>query len=97
MLGLNFTLDPVEDPHIAVADPSLERRLIRLLHSTLELETDMLDLHMPFAGLALDSLDWVDLLSAVEEEFNVDIGFDRARDLACVGDLVRLIQESRHG
>lgn len=97
MLGLSFNLDPIEHLPSTSSDVAVEQRLLELLRSMLELDKASLQASTPLASLAIDSLDWVDLLSSVEEEFHVDISHEQTRELACVADLVRLIRELRGG
>ena len=48
-----------------------------------------------FAELELDSLDIVELIMSIEEEFSVSI--EMADDIASVGDLLRVIENAKAG
>lgn len=45
------------------------------------------------ADLGADSLDIVELIMALEDEFGVSVDEDKVQDLVTVGDIVRLINE----
>ncbi len=45
------------------------------------------------ADLGADSLDIVELIMALEDEFGVSVDEDKVQDLVTVGDIVRLIDE----
>ena len=43
--------------------------------------------------LGLDSLDVVELVMAIEEEFDIEVPDDKAENLVTVGDVVKYIEE----
>lgn len=45
------------------------------------------------ADLGADSLDIVELIMALEDEFGVSVDEDKVQDLVTIGDIVRLINE----
>ena len=47
--------------------------------------------------LGADSLDTVELIMALEEEFNIEIPDEDAEKMTTVGDAVRYIEEKRAG
>ena len=71
---------------------AIDTRLIDIVRAAFELEADAvitLDSHLGELG---DSLDWVNLLGAVEAAFDLHIDLDESLALDTVGDLVRLVQ-----
>ena len=42
-----------------------------------------------------DSLDFVDIVMSIEDEFNVDVPDEAIDDIKVVGDLVRFIEENK--
>jgi acyl carrier protein len=70
----------------------LESRLFTLVQQELGLPPGDLSRSTCLAALG-DSLDWVHLMSAVEDSFAVRITPAQSLALVTVGDLVRLLQE----
>lgn len=54
---------------------------------TITLETNMVD------DLGADSLDVVDLLMSVEDEFEIEVPDEEVENIKTVGDLVKYIEE----
>ena len=50
-----------------------------------------IDLHMTLSDLRIDSLDWVQVIVAVEGAFNVEIDVDRMSEFGTIGDFVKYI------
>lgn len=45
--------------------------------------------------LDADSLDAVELIMAVEDEFNIEVSDDEAQDIHTVGDIVKLLEANQ--
>ncbi len=43
--------------------------------------------------LSADSLDYIDLINSLEDEFSIEFSDDDAEGIKTVGDIVRLIEE----
>lgn len=91
MIGTTQTFNPADDRPQAFDARSTEHRLFRLLRSSFGPRIEPIDVLTPLDRLALDSLDWIDLLSGIEDEFDVRLDDDCARDITCVGELARRI------
>lgn len=66
-------------------------RVVKILTDYKDGDIGEVTLNTTFDDLELDSLDVVDLLMNLEEEFGVEI--DVTDDVKTVGDLVRIIDE----
>ncbi len=70
---------------------TIEDQIIAIVQQEFGLEPGGVGLASPLADLG-DSLDWVNLLSALEAAFDLRISIDEGLSLTTVGDLVRLAQ-----
>lgn len=61
----------------------------------LGVEEDEITLETTFADLNADSLDIVELIMALEEEFDLDIPDEDAEKIRTVGDAVSYIKENQ--
>lgn len=61
----------------------------------LGVEEDEITMESSFVDdLGADSLDIVELIMALEEEFNIEIPDDEAEKIASVGDIIEYIKEN---
>lgn len=93
--------DPLALPHprssLAPAAPTdVERRLITLIESELRLPAQSVHAGTPIAHLG-DSLDWLELLMAVEDTFGVELDPARTKSIGTVADLLRLLPQAGEG
>ncbi len=72
------------------APTDTERRLIALIESELMLPPQAIHAGTPIAHLG-DSLDWLELLMAVEDVFGVELDPARTKSVGTVADLLRLL------
>lgn len=61
----------------------------------LGVEEEEINLETSFAELNADSLDIVELIMALEEEFDLDIPDEEAEKIRTVGDAVNYIKENQ--
>ena len=54
---------------------------------TLTMETNFVE------DLGADSLDAVEIIMAVEDEFEIEVGDDDAQGIRCLGDIVKILEE----
>jgi acyl carrier protein len=67
----------------------------RQLSDYIGVASDNITPSTPFAELGADSLDTVELVMELEEEFDISIPDDVAERLRTVGDVIRYIEEQR--
>ena len=69
--------------------------LLDINGGVLGVEEDEVTLETSFEELNADSLDIVELIMALEEEFDIDIPDEEAEKLRTVGDAVKYIKENK--
>jgi len=57
------------------------------------IEEDELTMDTTFENLGADSLDVVELIMALEEEFDIEISDEEAETISSVGDVVKFIKD----
>lgn len=70
-------------------------KVIEMLAEKLECEKDTLSAETEFTSLGIDSLDVMELLMNVEEEFDVEIEVGDSQ-INTIGDLVSIIADSKN-
>ena len=72
-----------------MSDPNIERKVSEIIAEQLGIAEDDIALDSTLSGdLGADTLDFIELLMALEEEFEIEIGDDVASRLETVGNLV---------
>jgi acyl carrier protein len=72
---------------------SLKQKLFAVIAKKLSLDTEQVNLSSRFQeDLGADSLDIVELLMALEEEFSVDISDGEAEKIQTVADALKIIE-----
>ncbi|MDZ5761706.1 Acyl carrier protein [Candidatus Cyrtobacter comes] len=78
----------------------IKSRVIQVVASIAESKSgttaDQITLQTEFGKLALDSLDFVDLVMRLEGEFKIEISDSVASKMKTVGDIVEYIQSALH-
>lgn len=69
-------------------------KIKELLAEKVDIDTDTVTAETKFSDLGIDSLDIVELLMGIEDEFGVNIEPDES--LATVGDLIAKIEELKN-
>lgn len=75
--------------------PALEAKFAQIARAELGPAAERLGPDTPLSEVG-DSLDWLALLSAVEDAFSVRITNEQSRRLRTVGDLLSLLEEPQH-
>lgn len=79
-----------------MAEKSIEQRIKDIIVEQLGVNADQVTPEAKFIeDLGADSLDTVELVMALEEEFGHEIPDDEAEKLTSVGDVIRYIEESQ--
>ena len=68
-------------------------RIKKVLNRELERNFDNVDMDTTFEDLQLDSLDLLELIMAMEEEFDIEISEEDADNMKCIGDAVQYVEE----
>jgi len=84
-----------------MSDEELIERVTRIIAQTQHLAPEKVTADSTFQGLGIDSLDGINILFAVESEFNINIPDDAAQDIRSVRDVVdgiaKLLGEGQGG
>ncbi len=75
----------------------LTQRVISVIAKTQRIPLEKISPESTFEELGLDSLDAVNLLFALEEEFNVDVPDEESRGIRSIRDVVSGIEKLRAG
>jgi acyl carrier protein len=79
-----------------MAEKSIEERVKDIIVEQLGVKPDQVTPEAKFIeDLGADSLDTVELVMALEEEFGNEIPDEQAEKLQCVGDVVKYIEDSQ--
>jgi acyl carrier protein len=71
-----------------MSNQELTERVRRVIASAQHLPEDKVTAESTFAELGIDSLDGINILFAVESEFNINISDDAAQSIRSVRDVV---------
>lgn len=64
-----------------------------LISEQLDVEEDKITLETTFEDIDADSLDVVELVMALEEEFNLEIADEEVEKIKTVGDIINYIEK----
>ncbi len=79
-----------------MSDKSIEERVKEIIVDQLGVSADQVTLEAKFVeDLGADSLDTVELVMALEEEFDVEVPDDEAEKLQAVSDVVTFITSKK--
>jgi acyl carrier protein len=77
----------------AVANASVEERVIKIVVDNLGVNADQVTRTTAFDQLGADSLDIVELVMELEEEFEISIPEDQAEKIKTVGEAIEHIEK----
>jgi len=79
-----------------MSDKSIEQRVKDIVVEQLGVNADQVSPEAKFIeDLGADSLDTVELVMALEEEFGVEVPDEQAEKLLSVGDVIKYIEETQ--
>lgn len=73
-------------------EDTLEARLKKIIMDTLVAKEEELNKDTTFESLGADSLDEVELLMYVEDEFDIDISDKEAEEIETIGDALSIVE-----
>ncbi|MFN7544131.1 MAG: acyl carrier protein [Acidobacteriota bacterium] len=74
-------------------DPELTQRIIRVIAETQKISPDSIGAEATFEELKFDSLDGINILFALENEFDINIPDDSAREIKSIPEMVAGIEK----
>ena len=82
--------------HAMSEEKNIETRIKQIIQDQLNVPQEKIMSEAKFLeDLGADSLDTVELVMAVEEEFNVEIPDDKAEQLQSVGAVIQYVEEAQ--
>lgn len=69
------------------------RRVIRTIAETQRISPDSITADSTFAELNIDSLDGINILFAIENEFNISVPDDAAKQIRSIRDMVNGVEK----
>jgi acyl carrier protein len=79
---------------ITSATPTIADRVYRVVELQLAAKHVSITPHLTFEAMGADSLDHIELMLALEEEFEVEIQDDDADRMTCPADAVAFIEKA---
>ena len=70
----------------------ISARVVSVIATVKDIDPDLITLDKTFEELGIDSLDAVEIMFEIEEEFDVDISDEAAREVRAVGDVVGMLE-----
>jgi acyl carrier protein len=74
------------------SDLDVFEKIKKMICEQLDLDEDKVGIQTAFADIDADSLDIVELVMALEEEFNLEIADEEVEKIVTVGDVVKYIE-----
>ena len=71
----------------------LSQRVIRVMAATQHMPVEKITIDSSFQELGIDSLDGINIIFALENEFNIDIPDDSAKEIKTVRDMVEGVRQ----
>ena len=70
-------------------------KLAKIISEQFEISTDEITMETTVDDLGADSLDLIDLVMSIEDEFSVEVPDTAMEELNSVGDMVNFIDENK--
>ena len=79
-----------------MSEQTIEQRVKKIIVEQLSVNADQVSPEAKFIeDLGADSLDTVELVMALEEEFGIEVPDEQAEKLQSVGDVIKYIEETQ--
>lgn len=78
--------------HTAILTNALTERVTAIIAELKQLPADLIDAETPFHELGMDSLDGINMIYEIENEYNVSISNEEAAEIGSVQQLVAKLQ-----
>ncbi|OGQ94868.1 MAG: acyl carrier protein [Deltaproteobacteria bacterium RIFOXYA12_FULL_61_11] len=72
---------------------SIEKRITSIIVEQLSVDEEMVTREVTLEELGADSLDMVELIMAIEEEFGIDVPEDEQEAIKTVNDVIRYLED----
>jgi len=94
-------MNPAESTDTAAAGDDLTQRVLRIIAETQRKDPSQVTINSSFEELGIDSMDGVNIVFALENEFNVNVPDEEVKNIRSVRDMVegvrRLVEQGNAG
>src|SRR3979490_422763 len=81
-------MNPAEATHTATAGDDLTQRRLRIIAETQRKEPSQVTINSSFEELGIDSMDGVNIVFALENEFNINVPDEEVKTIRSVREMV---------
>lgn len=74
---------------------NIQEKVYEIIMKTLDVNADQVETTSKIKDLGADSLDAVELVMAIEEEFDIEVTDDEAEELESVGDIIAHVEKAQ--
>jgi acyl carrier protein len=86
-------MNPAESTNIATAGDDLTQRVLRIIAETQRKEPSQVTIDSSFEELGIDSMDGVNIVFALENEFNINVPDEEVKNIRSVRDMVEGVRK----
>ena len=86
-------MNPAESIDIATAGDDLTQRVLRIIAETQRKEPSQVTIDSSFEELGIDSMDGVNIVFALENEFNINVPDEEVKNIRSVRDMVEGVRK----
>jgi len=86
-------MNPAESIDIATAGDDLTQRVLRIIAETQRKDPSQVTIQSSFEELGIDSMDGVNIVFALENEFNINVPDEEVKNIRSVRDMVEGVRK----
>ena len=86
-------MNPAESTHTATAGDDLTQRVLRIIAETQRKDLSQVTIDSSFEELGIDSMDGVNIVFALENEFNINVPDEEVKNIKSVRDMVEGVRK----
>jgi acyl carrier protein len=86
-------IDPAESTNTATASDDLTQRVLRIIAETQRKDPSQVTIDSSFEELGIDSMDGVNIVFALENEFNINVPDEEVKNIRSVRDMVEGVRK----
>ena len=86
-------MNPAESTNIVTAGDDLTQRVLRIIAETQRKDPSQVTIESSFEELGIDSMDGVNIVFALENEFNINVPDEEVKSIRSVRDMVEGVRK----
>src|ERR1700679_323189 len=86
-------MNPAESTHTTTAGDDLTQRVLRIIAETQRKDPSQVTIDSSFEELGIDSMDGVNIVFALENEFNINVPDEEVKNIRSVRDMVEGVRK----